>query len=81
LSYENTCSQAIYVVIVSKSGTNIGSFNLVPGQSGGPGLSFSEVTAKGGVEAYACPVNFVPVDSNDQRVNSQPVANYRCKKS
>jgi hypothetical protein len=81
LTYENTCSQAIYVTLVSNSGTNVGGLDLAPGQHNGPGLSSNEARAMNGIEAYACPAGYVAVDSNDERITNRAVSSYRCKRN
>lgn len=80
LTYENTCGQALYVVLVTNSGGNWG-LDLSPGGNGGPGLSANEVRSAGGIHAYACPANYVPVDPNDNLIHSRPVNQYRCKQN
>jgi hypothetical protein len=81
LTYQNTCSQAIYVTMVSNAGTNVGALDLDPGGHGGPGLSASEVRTLRGVEVYACPSGYYAVDTSDNRVSTRPVSTYRCKQS
>jgi hypothetical protein len=80
LTYENTCNQALYVVLVTGSGGSW-SLDLAPGGSGGPGLSANEVRSAGGIHAYACPAGYVPVDSNDNLIHSRTVSQYRCKQN
>ena len=81
LTYENTCSQAIYVTLVSNAGTNVGALDLDPGGHGGPGLSANEVKAIRGVEVYACPSGYYAVDTSDNRISTRTVSTYRCKQS
>jgi hypothetical protein len=81
LTYQNTCSQAIYVTLVSNSGTNVGGLDLSPGQHNGPGLSVNEVRAVRGIEAYACPAGYVAVDTNDELITRRTVSSFRCKRS
>ena len=81
LTYENTCALDLHVVIVAISGRNIGSMDLGAGRHDGPGLTRGEVSAAGGVEAYACRAGYHPVDGNDNQIYARPVAQYRCKRS
>jgi hypothetical protein len=81
LTYENTCSQAIYVTLVSNSGTNVGGLDLTPGRHDGPGLTAEEVRAIRGIEVYACPADYYAVDTADNRISTRAVSTYRCKRS
>jgi hypothetical protein len=79
-SYENTCDHAIYVLWVGyRPGLN-GSSEIRPGGKANTGWSASEIRAKGGIEAYACPTQYVPVDANGIFIR-QPVSGFRCKRN
>jgi hypothetical protein len=80
LTYENTCDQALYVVLVTNSGGSW-ALDFSPGSNSGPGLSANEVRAAGGIHAYACPAGYVPVDPNDNLIRSRPYSQYRCKQN
>jgi hypothetical protein len=81
LTYENTCSQPVYVTLVGRNGTYTGGLDLAPGRHDGPGMSAQEVNAVGGMEAYACPAHYAAVDSDDELIRSVAVAGFRCKRN
>jgi hypothetical protein len=77
-SYRNTCPQDLYVAWVSHSPGLNGSGNLAVGKKISTGWSASEIKAKGGLEVYICPKNYLPVDSNGNPL-TRPVLQYSCK--
>lgn len=78
LSYRNTCSEDIYASWVSHSPGLNGAATIPVGGKANTGWSAQEIQAKGGLEVYVCPRNYIPVDANGDPI-SQPVAQYRCK--
>jgi len=81
LTYRNNCSEAVYVTVVARDGSSYsGSFGLRPGQKNGTGFTRSEVSRMGGMEAYACPYAYNPVDTSGDVIN-EPVSEFRCKRA
>ena len=79
LSFENDCASGIKVVFVPYNpGYGSSSMDLGPGRHNATGWPRAIVEQKGGYELYVCPMDYIPVDANDNyidRVNMQ----YRCK--
>jgi hypothetical protein len=78
-AYSNNCTDVVTVTFVSRDGHHSGSLDIRSGRSGNTGWSEREVDAMGGLEAYACPEHYVPVDANDRNI-TKPVAEFRCKR-
>jgi hypothetical protein len=81
LTYQNTCNQAIHVTMVGRDGTAVGQIDIGAGRHDGPGLTSREVSAMGGMEAYACPAHYVAVESDDTLIRTQVVSSFTCKKN
>jgi hypothetical protein len=77
-AYSNNCTDVIKVSFVGRDGHHAGTLDIRPGRSGNTGWSEKEVDAMGGVEAYACPEHYIPVDANDKNI-TKPVTAFRCK--
>jgi hypothetical protein len=81
LSYENDCSQPIYLEFIFNHATGwamTGSMNLAPGAHANTGRSNSDINQAGGMEFYVCPVGSLPVDLNGQLLQSN-VSEFKCK--
>jgi hypothetical protein len=77
-AYPNNCSDDIRVAWVSKDGRQGGYLDIPAERSKDIARTEREIDAMGGVEAYACPKNYDPLDLKD-RVITKPVSNFRCK--
>jgi hypothetical protein len=78
LAYANNCTDRVNVTWVSRNGKNGGGLEIPHGSSRNIGFSEREVSNMGGVEAYACPEHYDPVDANDRHI-TRPVTEFRCK--
>jgi hypothetical protein len=78
LAYRNTCSQNLYVSWISNSPGLNGSSDIPVGGKQSTGWSAKEIQSKGGLEVYACPSSYVPVDPNGNPL-TRPTAQYSCK--
>jgi hypothetical protein len=79
LSFKNTCSQSLTVVLVAKDGSGAGgTMELRPGGKDSVGLSEGKIPKPGSFELYVCQTGYIPVDDND-KVVSKPASNFRCK--
>jgi hypothetical protein len=78
LAYSNNCTDRVHVTWVSRDGKHSGALDIAPGRSGNTGFSETEIDAMGGTEAYACPDQYIPVDSNNRNI-TKPVTAFRCK--
>jgi len=77
-AYSNNCTDVITVTFVGRNGHHLGTLDIRPGRNGNTGYTEREIEAMGGVEAYACPEHYIPVDSNDRNI-TKPVNAFRCK--
>jgi len=77
-AYSNNCTDVVTVSFVGRDGHHSGSLDIRPGRKGNTGWSEREVDAMGGVEAYACPDHYIPVDASDRNI-TKPVTGFRCK--
>lgn len=78
LAYSNNCTVGVTVSVVGRDGHHSGTLDIRPERNGNTGLSEKEVDTMGGVEAYACPEHYIPVDANDRNI-TKPVIGFRCK--
>ncbi len=80
LTFQNTCTQSLTVVLVPKEGTDPPStMELRPGGKDSVGLSHNKKVPKpGSYRIYACPSGNVPVDDSGEIV-SKPTGNFRCQ--
>jgi hypothetical protein len=53
--------------------------SLGPGRHGSTGFSAKEIREKQGLEIYACPVGYVPVDDSNSYI-TRVTQRYRCKR-
>ncbi len=78
LTFKNTCSQSLTVVLIAKDGSGGGgTMELRPGGKDSVGRSAGKEPKPGSFELYVCPTGNIPVDDNDQLV-SKPGSNFRC---
>ncbi len=78
LTFKNTCSQSLTVVLIAKDGSGAGgTMELRPGGKDSVGRSAGKEPKPGSFELYVCPTGNIPVDDNDQLVN-KPGSNFRC---
>ena len=79
LTFENTCSQSLTVVLVAKDGSGAGgTLELRPGGKDSIGLSKGKVPKPGSFELYVCQSGYVPMDDSNQVV-SKPGSNFKCQ--
>jgi hypothetical protein len=76
-AYPNNCTDRVYVTWVSLNGRHGGSLEISHGKSGNIALSEREIEEMGGVDAYACPEHYIPVDANNRNI-TKPVTGFRC---
>jgi hypothetical protein len=78
LSYRNTCPQGVSVLWIShRPGLN-GASDISTGGKANTGWSAQEIQNAGGLEVYACPAHYNPVDANGNYL-TRPLAQYGCK--
>ncbi len=81
LSFQNVCTQPIYVSYIYRQPTGWamgGGMNLAPNAHQNTGNSALEANNAGSMLLYVCPANSVPVDLNGNTFTTN-VAHYRCK--
>lgn len=79
LTFENSCSQSLTVVLVAKDGSGAGgTLELRPGGKDSVGLSRGKVPKPGSFELYVCRTGYIPVDDNNHVV-SKPGSNFKCR--
>jgi len=78
LSYRNTCAEDLSVVWISHSPGLNGAADISAGGKTNTGWSAREIQNAGGVEVYACPAHYNPVDANGNYL-TRPPAQYGCK--
>jgi hypothetical protein len=76
--HENNCTDTLKVAWVSRNGKNGGTLTIPSGKVRNTGFSDTEIDAMGGIEAYACPEHYDPVDASDRNI-TKPVNAFRCK--
>ncbi len=79
LTFKNTCSQSLTVVLVAKDGSGAGgTMELRPGGKDSVGRSKGKEPKPGSFELYVCPTGNIPVDENNEVV-SKPGSSFRCQ--
>ena|ERR1700693_292130 len=79
LTFQNTCSQSLTVVLVAKDGSGAGgTLELRPGGKDSVGLSQGSVPKPGSFQLYVCRTGYIPVDDSN-KVVSKPASNFRCQ--
>lgn len=79
LTFENTCSQSLTIVLVAKDGSGAGgTMELRPGGKDSVGLSKGKKPKPGSFQLYVCQTGYVPLDDNNEVV-SKPDSNFRCE--
>src|SRR5438105_4853288 len=78
LTFKNTCSQSLTVVLVAKDGSGAGgTMELRPGGKDSVGRSQGKDPKPGSFELYVCRTGYIPVDDNN-KVVSKPASSFRC---
>jgi hypothetical protein len=79
LTFQNTCSQSLTVVLVAKDGSrSSATLELRPGGKDSVGLSQGRVPKPGSFQLYVCQTGYIPVDDSN-KVVSKPASNFRCQ--
>lgn len=79
LTFKNTCSQSLTVVLIAKDGSGTGgTMELRPGGKDSVGRSAGKEPKPGSFELYVCPTGNIPVDDNNRLV-SKPGSSFRCR--
>ncbi|MDQ6700638.1 MAG: hypothetical protein M3Z36_10690 [Acidobacteriota bacterium] len=79
LTFKNTCSQSLTVVLVAKDGSGGGgTMELRPGGKDSVGRSQGKDPNPGSFELYVCRTGYIPVDNNN-RVVSKPTSSFHCR--
>jgi hypothetical protein len=79
LTFQNTCTKSLTLVLVAKDGSAAGgTMELRPGGKDSVGLSHGKVPKRGSFQLYVCQTGYVPVDDSNQVV-SKPTGSFRCQ--
>lgn len=78
LTFQNTCTQSLTVVLVAKDNSGDGgTLELRPGGKDSVGLSKGKKPQPGSFALYVCQSGYVPLDDSG-KVVSKPDSNFRC---
>lgn len=79
-SYRNDCSETLSITFCAMDVHYCGAMRLGPGRHATTSDTQAEHRAKGGYRKYICRDGFLPVNTNDDPINSGKITRYRCKR-